>query len=328
MNKLSLGHFPTPIQPVHGLDLNPAQHLFVKRDDYSGIEVSGNKIRKLEYCLAEAIDKKYDVIVTTGAIQSNHCRATAAACARLGLSCELLLSGDASGQIEGNLFLDLAFGAKVTFIPPDTKRELFYEQCLTTLKNSGRKPYFIPVGASNALGSHGYRDCFLEILEYEREHGMTFDLIALAVGSGGTYAGLWYENARHNLDKAILGFSVSADSAAFETIIADIVTDMAEQEERSLPVDKSNIRINDLYIGTGYAKSTPEELSFILDTAKKTGILFDPCYTGKAFLGLTSELAAGRLEQYHSILFIHTGGLSGWTVQQMSRALERSEQVS
>jgi D-cysteine desulfhydrase len=318
MKKLNLGNFPTPIFPFPVLPSQSKVNLYIKRDDYSGVEVSGNKIRKLEYCLAECIEQGCDTVVTTGAIQSNHCRATAAASAKLNIPCHLILRGKERNEIEGNLFLDLALGAKVKFISEDTDREKYIEAYLEQLKEEGKKPYFIPIGASNAVGSNGYRDCFREILEAEKKLSINFDGIALAVGSGGSFAGLYYENKLKNENKTILGFCVCDSKEYFEKEISKILTEMKKDEgiKTDSLADETkapNFYLNDHHIGAGYAKSTPEEIRFILGIAQKTGVLFDPCYTGKAFRGLYQEIVSGRLDTMKHILFIHTGGLMGWT---------------
>lgn len=324
LHRLSLGHFPTPVQYLDKLSGELGKSIFVKRDDFSGSDVSGNKIRKLEYALAEALDQGADTIVTCGAVQSNHCRATASACARLGLPCHLVIRGEAPACPEGNLFLDYMYGAKVRFCPDPEQFQSECDAVLDELVRAGRKPYFIPVGASNAIGSQGYRRCFQEILTQEEELGIRFDLICLAVGSGGTYAGLHFENAVTRSEKAILGISVSASAEDFKRDIALIEQDLSEQEERPVKITEP-IWIEDGYVGSGYAKSTPEELRFLADIARKTGILFDPCYTGKGFFGLVSEICRNRLKDSENILFIHTGGLMGWTEAQRAMTMEAAE---
>lgn len=328
MKKIQLGHFPTPIQKIRTLDLPAGQSLYIKRDDYSGTEVSGNKIRKLEYCLSEAIGNHSDLIVTTGALQSNHCRATAAASARLSLGCEVILNEKPDDTPEGNLFLNHAFGADITYLPANVDRASFIEERLHKRKQEGKRPYFIPVGASNAVGSLGYRDCYKEIIEQEHTIGVTFDLIVLAVGSGGTYAGLWYENTVQQQKKALLGFAVCDSADHFRDVISGIATGMGDMNGvRALP-EWESIWINDNYIGEGYAQSTPAEIRDIVAVARRTGILFDPCYTGKAFIGLMNEIKSGRLSAYENILFIHTGGLMGWTKQQRQMAVNLAERVN
>ncbi|MDO5016027.1 MAG: D-cysteine desulfhydrase family protein [Eubacteriales bacterium] len=322
MRHLNLANLPTPIRK---LDLLPDQgvNLWIKRDDYSGVELSGNKIRKLEFSLAECQEQGCDYVITRGAIQSNHCRATAAACAQLGLKCILVLNTDnppSLDNIEGNTFFDLALGAEVYLVKDKEAATKQISELTEQLKAAGHKPYLIPVGASNAVGSNGYRRCLDEIVEQEKEMGVDFDLIALAVGSGGTYAGLAYENVYRKLGKKILGFAVCDSTEIFTRDILAILEDMTKLEQSKLSFGEGDVWINDDYIGLGYALSRDEELAFIMEIAAKTGVILDPCYSGKAFYGLHTELTQGNLSDYKNVLFIHTGGLAGWTAEARKRA--------
>lgn len=333
IQRQSLAHLPTPIQFLDKLSQDLGANVYVKRDDFSGLELSGNKIRKLEFGLAEALAQGCDTVITTGAIQSNHCRATAFACQKLGLSCILVLTAEKPEHYEGNTFLDLMAGADLRYIGDGSQRDEYIETLMADLKKAGKKPYYIPVGASNAVGSLGYMNCYEEIVEQEKSLNISFDAICLAVGSGGTYAGLWYANALNNVPKDILGFCVCDDAATFTQAVDRIVVDLnkglgqkvlpkhfAEAEQGSTNFSFTDYCFNDQYIGEGYAKTTEAEIKFLIDTARKTGIVFDPCYTGKAFRGLVSELRNGNFHNYKNILFIHTGGLYGWTRQSMNLA--------
>lgn len=311
MHKQSLAQLPTPIQKLKLPSLQTTKSIYIKRDDYTGTEVSGNKIRKLEYCLQEAIDQGCDTIITTGAIQSNHCRATAAACARLGLNCQLVLAGEVK-ELEGNFFLNQLFGAEIHILEADQERDQYMQDLTAKVAQRGQKAYLIPVGASNAVGSLGYLECYEEILEQEKAMQITFDTIVLTVGSGGTYAGLWYGDYREQLKKTILGYSVSKSAAEFTADIQAILAEMDPEIQ-----DFDSITINDEFVGEGYARYTLDELRFYQQIAQETGIVFDPCYTGKAFRGLYENIEAIPGE---NILFIHTGGLQGWT-QEMREML-------
>lgn len=321
MIKIKIANLPTRIEKLENISGELGINLYVKRDDFTGTEFSGNKIRKLEYALAEAIRTGCDTIITAGATQSNHCRATAAACAKYGLKCELVIRGDDPKQIEGNLFLDYMLGANVNLIKPEDSREEKMAEIRDRIEKSGGKAYIIPVGASNAVGSLGYLECFKEILEQESELGIEFDTIVLSVGSGGTYAGLWLGNYLNKSNKNIYGISVSDSSEEFKEQIIDILKNMDGIDADDNYLDE-NIIINDKYIGDGYAKSTDEELEFLIEIAQKEGIIFDPCYTGKAFRGSYNEMKSGELKKAKSVLFIHTGGLMGWTKDQRDRVLK------
>lgn len=313
MRKLNIANLDTPIKKMEKLSRELGKNIFIKRDDFTGIEVSGNKIRKLEYIIAYALDNGYDTVITTGAIQSNHARATAAICAMMDLECHLVLRGEAK-EYEGNLFLDDMLGANVNIIPPGSSREDAMEELKHVLEAQGKKVLIIPVGASNAIGSYGYINCYNEIVKQEVEMGIHFDSIQLAVGSGGTYAGLWYANEQADTKNKIIGYSVDATAEAFKEDIIKIVNDMEESQH-----DFDTISINDSYVGLGYGQATDEELAFYIDFAKSEGIILDPVYTGKAFRGLVTEIKNGNYAEQENILFIHTGGQQGYTKEMRDR---------
>ena len=313
-DKLHLAQLPTPIAPLTRLSAATGKNLYIKRDDMTGTEVSGNKVRKLEYALAEALRQGCDCVVTVGAVQSNHCRATAACCAALGLPCHLLLRGD-EVPAEGNLFLDRLLGAHIHFLPADDDLGAAAQAQAGELLAQGKKPYLIPLGASNAVGSLGYVNCYREMLKQEEEMGLHFDAICLAVGSGGTYAGLWLENQRQPAPRRIRGYAVSNDSAWFVRAISHILTQMGAP-----PAQEAHIDIADDYVGLGYGQATREEIGRYADIAALEGFVLDPCYTGKAFTGMLEDIAQGVFEGERNILFLHTGGLLGWTAAQRALA--------
>ena len=195
--KLKLGNFPTRIERLEKFSTMVKGHVYIKRDDQTGTEFSGNKIRKLEYSINEAISNDCDTLITCGGIQSNHARATAAAGIKLGLKSVLVLRSDEKPELEGNYLIDKIMGADVRIISSEDYRERrqeIMENILKELEAKGRKGYIIPEGASNGIGTFGYLACFKEILKQEKEHGIIFDTIVTAVGSGGTFAGLYLGN--------------------------------------------------------------------------------------------------------------------------------------
>lgn len=316
MNKIKLANLPTPIQKLNNISENTGKNIYLKRDDYTGMELTGNKIRKLEYVLADALAKGANTIITAGGLQSNHCRATAAACAKLGLECHLVLKEKEVYHEEGNLFLDYMFGAKIHLISKDEDRNAYMEQLAQELEAEDKNTYLIPIGASNAVGSLGYQETYEEIIEQEKQMDTSFDTIVVTVGSGGTYAGLWLANHLLNKEKKILGFSVDASTEEFTRKVINIVKEMNTEVK-----DFDSIHINDRYIGEGYSIATSEEIEDYVKIAKQEGVLFDPCYTGKAFRGLLKEIQKGELDHAENILFIHTGGLYGWTQENREIAL-------
>ncbi len=325
MKKLSLANTPTRIEKVQLMDADLPANVFIKRDDLTGLSVTGNKIRKLEYLLQKSLDDGATDIITTGAVQSNHARATAMACARLGFQCHLLLAGSEDVPDEGNLFLDRLCGADIRFISQeayDADRDEIMAAWKDELDKDGKLTDVIPMGGSNGLGSFGYVDCFEEILEQEKAMGITFDVVACVTGSAGMLAGLVYANALHEAGKEIVGISISSSVEEIkEKLIPPIIDEMNEWNGTSIPAD--GVTVIGGYEGRGYALSRPEELEFIWDFVSQTGIILDPVYTGKAMYGTLSELLEGRWEGKENILFIHSGGAFGWTRKQMEALLRK-----
>ena len=315
ISKISLANLPTKISRLERLSREWGVNLYVKRDDQTGSEISGNKIRKLEYLLKIALDTNCDTLITTGGIQSNHCRATAASAALLGLKCELLLRIGDTPKIEGNYFLDKLFGAGVNFCNAEEYRES-RDQIMKSIgerleREAGRKCFIIPEGASNAVGSLGYYEAMGEIASHEREGGLNFDTVVVAVGSGGTYSGLCMANKEMGMNKRVLGFAVASDKEYFTDKINEINREAAKLAGLKSQFTKSDIEINDTYIGEGYAISRSEELEFLSYVASREALVLDPVYTGKAMYGLYNEIKEGNVPQGANVLFIHTGGIFG-----------------
>lgn len=314
MEKIHLANLPTKVYKLERLSKKVGKNIFIKRDDQTGSEISGNKIRKLEYALKDAVNKGCDTIITCGGIQSNHCRATSAAATMLGLKSILLLRISSYPKVEGNFFLDKLFGAQIEYCTPDEyrhSRNEIMEKIASDVASKGGKAYIVPEGASFGPGALGYIDCMKEIVKQEKELNIEFDIIVCAVGSGGTYAGLYIENKRSNLKKRIIGMAVCDDTAYFQNAVEKISHDAIKLIDLNLDINKSEVEINDKYVGIGYALSTEDELKFIADLASLEALVLDPVYTGKAMKGLCAEIENGNLKESENILFIHTGGLFG-----------------
>ena len=313
--KLRLGNFPTRIERLEKFSTIVKEHVYIKRDDQTGTEFSGNKIRKLEYSINEAINNECDTLITCGGIQSNHARATAAAGIKLGLKSVLVLRSDEKPELEGNYLIDKIMGADVRIISSEDYRERrqeIMENILKELEAKGRKGYIIPEGASNGVGTFGYLACFKEILEQEKEHGIVFDTIVTAVGSGGTFAGLYLGNKLTNSGKKIVGINVCDTAEYFKERVSEILKEVKTYiPDTEFEISKDDMCIIDGYVGDGYAVSRTEELDFICDFAEAEGIVLDPVYTGKAMRGLYTEIKKGTFKDSKNILFIHTGGLFG-----------------
>jgi D-cysteine desulfhydrase len=315
--RILLANLPTKIIKLGRLSRELGKNIYLKRDDQTGTELSGNKVRKLEFAVREALENNCDYLITWGGTQSNHCRATAAAAAKLGLKVCLILRKDKENgeeEIDGNLLLDKLLGAEIRFVDFEeykTRLPEIVEQVGQEARAKGFKPYRIPVGASNGIGAFGYYQGFKEITWQEQEMGIKFDLIASATGSGGTYAGLFLGKKVLNHPATVYGINVCDDSEYFVKVIDNILQESLEYIDWQLAYNMDEIRLIDGYVGRGYALSSPAELKFIQKLARMEGIILDPVYTGKAMYGLTEEIKKGRFRDYHNILFIHTGGLFG-----------------
>lgn len=312
---IRFANLPTKIEKLEKLSKELGKNIYIKRDDQTGSEISGNKIRKLEFAVKEALDNGCDYLITCGGIQSNHARATAAVAAKLGLGSYLVLRGSEEDEIEGNLFLDKILGANIRFVTPEeykNNRAEIMEDIKANLAKEGHKAYIIPEGASNGIGSFGYFKAMEEILEQEREMGVEFDAIISTVGSGGTYTGLFYANRVYNNSGRVYGFNVTGNSEHFKNVTLMLIEQISDYTGIKINVSKEEIDIVDGYVGRGYALSQENEISFIKYLAKLEGIVLDPVYTGKAMYGLVEEIKKGRFDKHNNILFIHTGGLFGW----------------
>lgn len=312
--KLNLANLPTKIYKLERLSAELNKNIWIKRDDQTGSEFSGNKIRKLEYALKEAINSSFDTVITCGGLQSNHCRATAAAAASLGLNSVLLLRVNEEPVTEGNYFIDKLLGAHVKFCTPDeyrNSREEIMQSIALDLAKEGRRAYIIPEGASYGIGCLGYYNCLNEIVMQEQDIDKHFDTIVVATGSGGTYAGLYLSNKINNYGKKIVGFAVCDSNEYFKDVVYKIGQDALSFIGKSCQILKDDMIFYDNYVGIGYALSTSDELNFIKKIARLEGLILDPVYTGKALKGLYDEIKSGNFRDSENILFIHTGGLFG-----------------
>lgn len=302
MRTLPLAQRPTPVERLDRLSADLDLDLWVKRDDLTGLGLSGNKVRKLEYLLAEAVERGCDTVITCGGIQSNHARATALACRRLGLRPQLLLRGEAPEAPDGNLLLDHLLGASISWCTPDEYRHERNERMAAmarAVEAAGGRPYVVPEGGSNGLGSLGFAAAADEV----RDQGHAFDHVFVAVGSGGTLAGLAMGADIGRLH----GIAVCDDRAYFVDVVERIGREAAPF--RQLPPVGSRWDVVEGYQGPGYGIATPDVWADIRTMAQREGLLLDPVYTGKAWHALVQEARAGRVRG--RVLFWHTGGAFG-----------------
>ena len=313
--RLTLARLPTPLERSPKLGDLLGIPLWWKRDDLTGAELSGNKIRKLEFLLADAEAMGADTVITCGGVQSNHCRATALAAARRGLGSVLLLrvpDPNAPPPLEANSLLGALAGAEIRYVSPEQygARDELFRQLTVELAARGRRPYLIPEGGSNALGAWGYVQCVAELRAQLGDRPVT---IVYAAGSGGTGAGIEIGIRRAGWTTAhAIGFAVCDDRAFFQRQIAAIAAQANIRWDLGQHITPDQIAIIDGYVGPGYGRTTPDMLAAIRDAAHADGIVLDPVYTGKAFYGLTRELAA-HPETFGAgdVVFIHTGGIFG-----------------
>jgi len=310
--RIKLANLPTPIMKLARLSaFLGGPEIYVKRDDLTGISFSGNKIRKLEYSVFQAMEEGCDMLVTCGGIQSNHARATAAVAASLGMKSHLVLAGNEPELAEGNHFLDLMFGTGITFVEEGTDLEAELPRIADDLKSKGHKPYIIPMGASNAVGSLGYVKAAKEMKKQFAETGFVPDHIVCPIGSAGTISGLAAGKARYGLKAGLHGFSVAGDRDQLMSKTKRLFMEIADSYFPDLVSQTPDIHIIDSYVGEGYTKTDRSQLEFIKKVASMEGLLLDPTYTGKAMYGMAEEISGGTFSKDEKLLFIHTGGVFG-----------------
>jgi len=299
--------------PVHAVDWSWGERrLYVKRDDLTGAALSGNKVRKLEYLLADARSQQADIVLTCGGIQSNHARATAVAARRMGLDCCLVLGGDAAALPDGNNLLARMTGAQIRFVDAPTmeRREVAMAAIAAEFKQVGRRPYVICTGGSDALGVLGYLRCAAEIDRDVRALPTKPAHVLVAVGSGGTFGGLHLGLRALGSNIDVIGATVDADLTYWRDRLAGYLAecDRAWKLNAYDPAQPLNLIHA---TGIGYAKSTDDEIDFLLDFAARTGIILDPVYTGKAMFAFDRAVRSRALELRGDVLFVHTGGVFG-----------------
>jgi len=317
IERVPLAHLPTPIEALPHLSrLLGGPQLFIKRDDLTGLGLGGNKTRKLEYLAADALAKGAKTLISTGAVQSNHCRQVAAAAAKLGLGCQLILAGDEPGEAQGNLLLDKLSGAQIFFTSKanrDQELQLRFQQA----QRDGQKPYLIPYGGSNTIGALGYLNAMVEL----KDQGLEPDWIVFATSSGGTQAGLILGAHITGFRGKILGISIEHSSDPFSAQIADLVNKTVDELGYDWSVTSREVLINDSYCQAGYGVLTSAEIEAVNLFARTEGILLDPVYTGRAAAGLLDLIRKGFFRPEEKVLFWHTGGTPALFAEPYSQGL-------
>lgn len=312
--RIRLGHLPTPLEPMDRLSERlGGPRLWVKRDDCTGLSSGGNKTRKLEYLMADAREKGADVIITQGATQSNHARQTAAAAAKLGISCHILLedrtgSNDDNYNLNGNVLLDRLHGATVAKRAGGVDMNAEMEILAKTLRSEGATPYIIPGGGSNPIGALGYVNCVRELAEQADEIGLKIDAFVHATGSSGTQAGLVAGLTAIQSDIHLLGIGVRAPKEKQEQMVYDLAQRTADHLGTGLTIARSSVLANCDYVGPGYGLPTQGMRNAVKLLAETEGLLFDPVYSGKGLDGMIDLISKGYFAGMENVVFLHTGG--------------------
>jgi len=310
--RLKFAQLPTPIEAMPRLsEILSGPNLLVKRDDQTGLAFGGNKTRKLEFLVADAQSQGAQILITAGAVQSNHCRQTAAAAARFGFKCILVLTGDKPAQVSGNLLLDHLFGTKFVWTEKD-QREAMLQRTFDQAKEQGRKPYLVPYGGSNTIGARGYVYAVEELLSQIdsrclRDTG-SLDWIVFASSSGGTQAGLVLGARLFGYKGKILGISVDEPEQVLQDRVAKLASETAESLGKRIEFSSAEILVNADYAAPGYGVLTEAEREAVRLFARSEGLLLDPVYTGRAAAGMIDLIRKGFFKKDETVLFWHTGG--------------------
>jgi L-cysteate sulfo-lyase len=305
ISRSNLAHLPTPIETLpHLSDALGGPRLLVKRDDLTGLAFGGNKTRKLEFLIAEAREQGAKTLISGGALQSNHCRQTAAAAARFGFKCILVLTGEKPEDPSANLFLDELFGAEIVCVAERKDRDRVLQETFDRAANAGMKPYLVPYGGSNPTGALGYAFAMKELME----QNVQTDWIVFATSSGGTHAGLLLGQRVFGFNGKVLGISVDESEDWLKKHVSELASLTSEKLGKRLEFTPDEVLANANYCSAGYGVLTEREPEAIRLFATCEGLLLDPVYTGRAAAGLIDLIRKGFFKKDETVLFLHTGG--------------------
>jgi len=308
MNKvprIRFAHLPTPIEELKRLSTElGGPRIYVKRDDAMGLALGGNKTRKLEFLVADALAQGAKTLVTAGAAQSNHCRQTAAAAAKFGMACVLVLNGTPPEELSANLLLDELFGARIVWVAERKDRERVQEETFRKLQADGEAPYFVPYGGSCPVGALGYAFAVEETLA----QGLNPDWFVFGTSSGGTHAGLVLGARIFDYRGKILGISIDESEAWLKTRVSALASDASELLGQRIDFEPKEILADDSYCSAGYGVLTNAEKEAVRLFARTEGLLLDPVYTGRAAAGFIDLIGKGFFSREESVLFWNTGG--------------------
>lgn len=303
--QLRFAHLPTPIEELPRLSKAlGGSRLLVKRDDQTGLAFGGNKTRKLEFLVAEALEQGARTLITGGALQSNHCRQTAAAAARYGLDCILVLNGEMPNQPSANLLLDQLFGAELVTISDRSLRDQTLHNTFGKATTDGRKPYLVTYGGSSPTGALGYAFAMEEFMMQKVEA----DWIVFGTSSGGTHAGLVLGQRIFGFKGKVLGISIDEPEDWLKTRVSQLASDASEKLGARIEFTRDDVLAKEEYCRAGYGVLTDAEREAVRLFAKHEGLLLDPVYTGRAAAGMIDLIRRGFFKKDETILFWHTGG--------------------
>ena len=303
--RINFAHLPTPIEELPRLtQALGGPRILVKRDDQTGLAFGGNKTRKLEFLVAEAQEQGATMLISAGAIQSNHCRQTVAAAARFGFDCTLVLTGEKPKQASANFLLDQLFGAEIVTVEDRKDRDRILQETFDKAVAAGKRPYLVPYGGSSPTGAMGYTFAMEEFMNQNRK----VDWIVFGTSSGGTHAGLVLGQRVFGFKGMVLGISIDEPEAQIKAHVSELATQASEKLSEQIQFTSDDVLVNENYCQAGYGVFGEGEREAIKLFASTEGLLLDPVYTGRAAAGMIDLIRKGFFKKDETILFWHTGG--------------------
>ena len=318
LSRLRFAHLPTPVEELPRLSaMLGGPQILVKRDDQTGLAFGGNKTRKLEFLVAEAQEQEAKMMISAGAIQSNHCRQTAAAAAKFGFECILVLTGQFPEQASANLLLDKLFGAEVVNVPDRKDRDRILKETFDKASSEGKKPYLVPYGGSSTTGAMGYTFAIEELMK----QGVHTDWIVFGTSSGGTHAGLVLGQRVFGFKGKVFGISIDESEEWLKAHVSALASDASERLGKRINFRPDDVLATDQYCQAGYGVLTDAEREALHLFARTEGLLLDPVYTGRAAAGLIDLVRKGFFKKGEVVLFWHTGGQPALFADKYSNAI-------
>jgi len=323
INKMNTGFLKTPIHKLDNISKEVGCSIYIKRDDMTGYAFGGNKLRKLDYLIKDALDKGCDTLLTYGGPQTNHGRLTASVAARFDMKCIIIMDGKKPKEASGNIILDLMMNADLYFNDNLEEKDSVREEIIKKYESKGHKIYEIPVGGSSELGILGYFDAVEEINSQTNKQDLDLDFIVCGYGSAGTYGGLLLGKKFFNNKYEVIGVSVSEKSEEQISEDLEYMNRAANKYNMGVKVTRDDLWIEKDFVGKGYNIPDEETRKMIYYVAAKEAVILDPCYTGKAFRGMINLIKEGKIAPNSKVLFIHTGGTPGIYVKEHLEEIQK-----